>query len=325
MTRMPRRMERRWPLALAMALACLAGCDRAPSAQRPPEPGDKAVAKVNGQVIWASDVKREAIAEGLIGAGDPLDTTTDQFRQVLDEVIDTKVLAGEALRRHLDKDPAAQRRLAAAREKALENLLVESEVGKAVNPGAENSLYQEFLDNRTPTEEIHLHQIVTATQADAEQVRKLIAGGAAFEAVAMDRSKDDATRYKGGDLGPMTTDTLPQGLAAVVKDAKAGQIVGPVLVNGAWTVLRVDDRSPEPPPAFETVRPQIVRFITFDQVKTLVLKLRSKAKIETLIPPEPDLPGAPPEPASAPPGQAPPAAPASPVPANTAPVSETPE
>src|SRR5579871_5634297 len=185
------------PAALALLVAA---CGPQPEAQRAPEPGDAAVARVNGQTVWATDVKREAVAEGLIGPGDPLDVSSDLFRQVLDEVIDTKVLAAEALSRRLDKDPLAQRRLAAARERALEDLMVDSVVGKAVNQQAENALYQEFLKNRTPGEVIHLRQIVVAAEPDAEAVKKQLAGGAAFEAVAMERSTDTQTRFKGGDL-----------------------------------------------------------------------------------------------------------------------------
>jgi peptidyl-prolyl cis-trans isomerase C len=284
----------------AAALCLLAACVQPPS-QHPPEPGDRAVAKVNGQTVWASDVKREAVAEGLISPGDPLDVSSDLFRQVLDEVIDTKVLAGAALARKLDRDPLAQRRLAAARDRALEDLMVDSVVGKAVNQQAENSLYQEFLKNRTPSEVIHLHQIVLASGPDAEAVKKQLAGGAAFEAVAMERSIDAASRFKGGDLGEMATDTLPQPLGEAVKGAKAGQVVGPVRVDAGWALLKVDDRHPEAPPTLDAVRPQLIRFITYDQIKDLVLTLRNHAKIQNLLPPPPEVPGAPTEPASAPP------------------------
>jgi peptidyl-prolyl cis-trans isomerase C len=297
-------------LAVAMAAAALllAACGGQPSAQHPPEPGDQAVAKVNGQVVWASDVKREAVAEGLIGSGDPLDVSSDLFRQVLDEVIDTKVLAAEALNRHLDKDALAQRRLAAARERALEDIMVESVVGKAVTAQAEDALYQDFLKNRTPGEDIHLRQIVVAAEPDAEAAKRELAGGAAFETVAMEHSIDAKTRFTGGDLGETTTDTLPQSIADAVKGVKAGQVVGPVKVDAGWAVLRIDDRHPEPPPTLEAVRPQLIQFITYDQVKDLVLRLRSQSKVEMLVAPPPDVPGAPTEPASAPPpGSIPPA------------------
>jgi peptidyl-prolyl cis-trans isomerase C len=299
----------RLAFAAAMLCALLGACAPRP-AQHPPEPGDRAVAKVNGQTVWASDVKREAVAEGLIGPGDPLDVSSDMFRQVLDEVVDTKVLAAEAQARHLDKDPLAQRRLAAAKERALEDIMVESVVGRAVNQQAENALYQEFLKNRTPSEVIHLRQIVTATEPDAEAVKKQLAGGAAFEAVAMERSTDNVTRFKGGDLGETTIDTLPQVLSEAVKGAKPGQVVGPVKVDAGWAVLKVDDRHPEAPPTLDSVRPQLIRFITYDQIKDLVLTLRSKAKIENLLPPPPEVPGALAEPASAPPPASPSNAPA---------------
>jgi peptidyl-prolyl cis-trans isomerase C len=287
-------------LAAAAGVCLLAACAPRPAAQHPPQPGDRAVAMVNGQAVWASDVKREAVAEGLIAPGDPLDASSDLFRQVLDEVIDTKVLAAEAVARHLDKDPLAQRRLAAAKERALEDVMVDSVVGRAVNQQAENALYQEFLKNRTPSEVIHLRQIVLANEPDAEAVKKQLAGGAAFEAVAMERSIDPQTRFKGGDLGEMTTDTLPQPLGAAVTGAKAGQVVGPVKVDAGWAILKVDDRHPEAPPSIDAVRPQLIRFITYDQIKDLVLTLRSRAKIQNLLPPPPEAPGGPTEPASAP-------------------------
>jgi len=99
----------------------------------------------------------------------------------------------------------------------------------------------------------------------------------------------------------MTTDTLPQPLAEAVKDVKPGQLAGPVKVDAGWALLRVDDRHPEPPPSLDAVRPQLIRFITYDQIKDLVLTLRSHVKIQNLLPPPPDVPGAPTEPASAPP------------------------
>jgi len=286
--------------ALAIAGAWLAACGGPPSAQRPPEPGDQAVARVDGQTIWASDVKREAASEGVIGPGDPLDVSSDLFHQVLDEVIDTRVLAAQALKLRLDKDPLAQRRLAAARDRALENIMVESVVGKAVTAQAENALYQDFLKHRTPSEQVRLRQIVVAAEPDAEAVKRELAGGTAFEAVAMERSIDAESRVQGGDLGEAATDTLPQPIADAIKDAKVGQVVGPVKVDAGWALLRVDERQPEPPPTLDQVRPQLMQFITYDKVKDLVMRLREQSKIETLIGPPPELPGAPTEPASAP-------------------------
>ena len=84
----PRSLVRAlFPMLLATVLT-VSACDRGGGSDRPPEPGDRAVAEVQDETIWASDVKREAVAQGLVGEGEPLDVTSDLFRRVLDEVVD---------------------------------------------------------------------------------------------------------------------------------------------------------------------------------------------------------------------------------------------
>ena len=295
-------------LTLALALG-LAACGKGRQGEQPPERGDQAVATVDGQTIWASDVKREAVAQGAIGEGEPLDVSSDAFQRVLGEVEDQKLLAAEAARRKLDKDPVAERRIAAARERVLSDMLVENVVADAVSEDAIRKLYQEQLKLAKRSEEIHARQIVTATQAEAEAVKKLLASGAPFEPLAMEKSTDAATRFNGGDMGYFTTDVMPPAYAVALKTAKPGQIVGPVAVEGGYAIIRVEDRRLEPPLSYEAARPQIVRFLTYDQIRELLEKLRSKAKIATLVKPaaaaQPTPPADAPKAAVQPPAQRP--------------------
>jgi len=299
-TNMAFRFER--AAALVGALVCclvLVACSGRDGADKPPEPGDQAVARIDGKTVWVSDVKREAIAQGLIGEGEPLDITSDLFRRVMDEVVDQKLLAAEALKRKLDKDPAAQRKLAAARERILGDMLVESTVSSAVNENAIRGLYQEQLKLSKRSEEIHARQIVVATAQEAEAIKKLLSTGASFEALAMEKSTDAATRFNGGDLGYFTTDVMPPAYEANLKSAMVGQLVGPFAVDGGMALVKVEDRRLEQPITLEAARPQIIRFLTYDQVRDLLEKLRSRAKVQTLIKAPPEVPGAPKEPDSA--------------------------
>jgi len=289
-------------LVLALALG-LAACGRGGGAEPAPERGDRAVAKVSGQTVWASDVKREAVAQGLIGEGEPLDASSDIFRRVLDEVVDQRLLAGEAVKRKLDKDPVAQRRLAAARDRVLGDMLVESVVSDAVNDNAVRGLYQEQLKLAKRSEEIHARQIVVANAVDAEAVKKLLASGGSFEGLAMQRSTDAATRFNGGDLGYFTIDVMPQTYDAALKTAKPGQIVGPFPVEGGFALVKVEDRRVEQPITLEAARPQIVRFLTYDQIRDLLEKLRSRSKVQVMV--KTDTPAE-----AVPPADAPKAAPA---------------
>ena len=269
-------------LALALGLA-LAACNGGAGADKAPERGDQAVAKVDGKTVWSSDVKREAVAQGLIGEGEPLDVSSDLFHRVLDEVVDQKLLATEALKRKLDKDPVAQRRLAAARDRILGDMLVESVVSDAVNDNAIRGLYQEQLKLAKRSEEIRARQIVVGTPAEAEALKKLLASGASFEALAMEKSRDAATRFNGGDLGYFTTDVMPDAYDAALKGAKPGQMVGPFPVEGGVALVKVEDVRMEQPITLEAARPQIVRFLTYDQIRDLLEKLRGRAKVQQLI------------------------------------------
>ncbi|MBX7249415.1 MAG: peptidylprolyl isomerase [Caulobacteraceae bacterium] len=307
-------------MALGLAfIVTLAACNQQSGKDRPPEPGDVAVARVQGQTIWASDVKREAVAQGLIGEGEALDTTSDLFQRVMEEVIDQKLLAREAQRRGLDKSLLAQRRLAAARERILGDMLVESAVDNAIDENDVRALYNEQLRLAKQSEEIRARLILVKTKAEADAVAAQLASGAAFEAVAMERSVDQTTRFNGGDLGYFTTDVMPQSYAAALNGAPAGTTVGPFQTDRGWAILKVEDRRPEAAPTLEEARPQILRFLTYDEVRQLLEKLRNQARVEKLIRGDPlSVPGAPREPASAPRGAA------NPPPAAAAPAADAP-
>lgn len=301
-----------FPLLMALALTVTA-CGRGGGSERPPEPGDRAVARVLDETIWASDVKREAVAQGLVGEGEPLDVSSALFRRVLDEVIDQKLLAREAERRGLDNSPLAQRRLAATRERILGDMLVETVVNDKISDQAVEAIYRGQLDLARTSEEVRTRLILSRTRAEADAVVGILGQGAAFEAVAMERSIDEATRFSGGDLGYSTLDVMPEAYRNALRDRPAGSTVGPFQTEGGWAVLRVEDRRRETPPTLEQARPQIVRYLTYEGVRQLLEDLRRKSEVEIL----PGAEGAPSqEPASAPTIPQPaPAAPATPVPA----------
>jgi peptidyl-prolyl cis-trans isomerase C len=301
-------------IGLLAVTVAVSACSRGGADDRAPEPGDRAVAKVQDETIWASDVKREAVAQGLVGEGEPLDVTSDLFRRVLDEVIDQKLLAKEAERRRLDASPLAQRRLEATRERILGDMLVESVVNGAISDQAVQTLYNEQLRLAKTSEEIRVRLILSRTRPEADAVIGILGQGASFEAVAMERSVDEATRFSGGDLGYSTLDVMPQAYAGALRDKPAGSTVGPFQTEGGWAVLRVEDRRKENPPTLEQARPQIVRYLTYEGVRQLLEQLRGKAKVDVLLSGEGA--GRNEEPASAPPAQ-PNAAPAIPSPATS--------
>jgi len=127
--------------ALAAALA-LSGCARLRD-EPPPQAGDQAVARVDGRTVWASDVRLEAEAQGLVAKGAPLAVNSEVFHGALEQVIDRKLLAAEAQKRGLDHDAATGRGLDAVRERALGDRLVKAVITSAVSEPAVQALYTE--------------------------------------------------------------------------------------------------------------------------------------------------------------------------------------
>jgi len=290
------------PMACALLCAGLISCAPKEVAQKPPVAGDTAVAKVGEQVVWASDVRREAVAEGLINEGEPLDISSALFAQALDEVIDIKVMAAEAAKRKLDLSPAAQRRLAAAHDRMMQTLLLESVLEKTITPKSTQGLYEEQAKLVQGSMEYRARQIVVATPQEADEVRRQASQkNADFGALAAQRSIDPATKFNGGDLGYFTGDVMPDAYKVALKDAKTGALVGPFKTEAGFVVLKVEDVRPERPIDFDAAKPQIIKFQTLAVTKDVIDDLRKQAKIKILVEQPKTTPGAPREPESAPP------------------------
>lgn len=258
-----------------------------------PDAGDRIVARVEKHEIWASDVRREAVAQGLIAESEPLDVRSELFRRVLDEVIDQSLLAREAERRGLADSPAAQRRLEAVRQRILGDMLVEGVVDRAVSEQAVERLYAEQQRRAKKSEEVRLRLILSASKEEADAVVALLGQGATFEAVAGQRSIDETSRFQGGDLGYATPELLPDAYAAAVVGKEIGKVIGPVETANGWAVLRIEDRRAEIPPTLEQARPVIVRYLTYEGIRQLLEQLRGKAKVELEIDPPQSAPQTP--------------------------------
>ncbi|MEM9966257.1 MAG: peptidyl-prolyl cis-trans isomerase [Asticcacaulis sp.] len=270
---------------MVMTAMCLvlAACDKPEVAERPPEFGDTAVARIHDEIVWASDVRNEAVAQGLIGEGEPLDMASPLFRRTLEEVIDRKLLAREARKRGLDRSDQAQRRIKDAEEAILGRMLLEGSLDAAVDEKKVTQLYNEQLALAKNSEEVRARLILVKTRPEAENILKQIEGGSVFEALAMERSIDQATRFNGGDMGYFATDVIPDSYRKPLLSAKVGQAVGPVEIDGGWAVFKLEDRRPEVPLTLEEARPAILSALKLDQVRGLLVSLRDGTRWEMLI------------------------------------------
>lgn len=238
------------------------------------------MARVDDTVIRRSDVEREAASQAEGSESAPAAPGTAAFAALLDELIDQRLLAMEARRRGLDTSEEAQRRLALAEERILGNVLVETALADAVNEETIERIYQEQVQLIPLGEEVRARHILVDTREEAEAIKALVDAGQDFASLAVRMSQDQATRLQGGDLGYFSREGVLPAFGAVAFRTAEGATSEAFQTEFGWHILRVVDRRQEPPPSLEALRPNIVRFYTFDQLEGLIDGLRQQAVIE---------------------------------------------
>ncbi|WP_409432876.1 peptidylprolyl isomerase [Litorimonas sp. RW-G-Af-16] len=256
-------------------------------------PGDKVVARVNGTKIFLSDVERAATGQGLVSEGVPLTPSDPTFQKTLEELIDQRLLALDAMSQSLDQTDETKRRLSAARERILGNIRVEDHLQNTVNEVTIRKMYDAQSDIVRRGEERRARHILVEDKAEADAIFKSLEDGADFAALAQEKSLDNGSAAKGGDLGFFSLDMLDGRFTRPVFKAKIGDRLPPFKTEFGWHVVEVrDSRLPEQP-SFEALKPEIVNFMTFEAIQTLLSDLRKTGEVEfvyqTLEPETPTL------------------------------------
>lgn len=278
-------MRRYQAVALCLAGLALSGCGDTPdtpSDNRSLRIESLAVATVNGNTIYLSDVELEAVAQGVIAPGEPFDQTHPEFRTILDQLIDQRLLAQEAVRRRLDRSEGARHRLQVARERILGNILVENLVASDVTEEAIREMYAEQVRLQQLGDEVRISLITVADEETANLVTGELAAGAEFSALAFQYSTDANSRIEGGDLGYVAPADQPEPFSSTIGDTPVGSVSEPFEHEGNWHILKVNDRRQRAPKTLEEMRPDIVTFLTYSEINQILRSLRTGAEIEFL-------------------------------------------
>jgi len=133
-------------------------------------------------------------------------------------------------------------------------------------------------------EQVHARHILIKTggqrnDAQAQQalaeIKKKIAGGADFAAVARESSDDIASKTNGGDLGSFGRGQMVKEFEDAAFGAKIGELVGPVHSPFGYHLLQVLEKTPAGDVPFEQAREQIRARLAFTRAGDLA---QQKAK-----------------------------------------------
>jgi peptidyl-prolyl cis-trans isomerase C len=206
--------------------------------------------------------------------------TAEQKSQVLDELINTQLIANQAVKDGIDKDSDTASQLAIARLR----LLADGEARKYLKgkEPTEQELRVEYETALTSMDktEYHARHILVATKELAEQLTKQIKSGAKFEAVAKAQSMD-GSKERGGDLGWFSLSKMTKPFADSVKGLKKGEMTAaPVQTQFGWHIIRLEETRDVTPPPFEQVKEQLTNHVMQKKLQAYVEDLKKTAKIE---------------------------------------------
>ena len=267
-------------MTAGLIVLAAAACGAPPEEEVPVHVEGATAATVNGEKIYVSDVELEAVARGLVPAGQKVKPGDPDYETVLSQLIDQKLMAQEALRRGLEKDPAAKRRLQMADERILGNLLVENLVSEDVSEDQIEAMYQEQVKLQQDDDEVRIAHILVDTKDEAQQLFDRIQAGESFESLVIGHSQDSATRMEQGDLGYVSPNDEPDPFPLVIANTGVGEVAPPFETAEGWHILKVKDRRSRPPKTREEMRPDIVTFLTLEQISKILRRLRAEAQIQ---------------------------------------------
>lgn len=274
---------RYWAAAAAALGLALAACG--PTGQYPngrpaaPLTDPVVAATVNGKPIYIDDVLAEAVARGAIKEGEDLPSSSPVFYQVMEDLIETRLMANEAEARGLDKNGDVRHRLDSARERILANVLNENIAATALRDSAIERMYREQVRLLKQGREVRARHILFDTKEAALAAKRRLDNGELFEALAYELSKDRASATDGGDLGYFLPEAMPDALREVCQETPVGQIGGPVKTEQGWHLVKIEERRDASPPSMEEMRPKIVQWLMFEEQRRIVEKLKANSRI----------------------------------------------
>ena len=265
--------------ALGVALGCVGVWAQAVPATSaaPPVPQVSFALTVNGQTLSAERgelLLREQLARGV--------PDSPQLRNVIREtLINQVVMAQDARKQSLDKQPQVKVRLELAEQNTLAQDWQQKTIEDAQISDADIQTEYQAQIKALGTQEFRLRHVLVADEKQAQQVLEKIKGGAKFDQVAQESSRDPGTREKGGLSDWVAEGRLAPAIRQAVESLKAGQLATkPVQTPAGWQVLRLEEKRTLTPPALDAVKPQLRLALAQRQAQAKLATLRSSAKVE---------------------------------------------
>jgi peptidyl-prolyl cis-trans isomerase C len=131
-----------------------------------------------------------------------------------------------------------------------------------------------------PKQEFRARHILVDDEAKAKELIAKLDGGANFEQLAKDNSKDGSAA-EGGDLGWFSPNQMVKPFSDAVQQLEIGKYTAtPVKSEFGWHVIRLEETRAATPPPYDAVKAQLGPLVNQKKFETYLKDLVKAAKVE---------------------------------------------
>jgi peptidyl-prolyl cis-trans isomerase C len=255
-----------------------AAADTRPAAAKPAAvTANKAFfAKVNGVAVSQNLADAFIAEQKAKGAPD----TPELHNAVRDELIRRELLLQEARKAGIDKKPDIAAQAEAAKQAVLISSFVQQFFEK--HPITDDQLQANYerIKAQVGGTEYKTQHILVKEESEAKAIIEELKNGAKFEELAK-QSIDPGSKDKGGELGWAAPGNYVKPFADALTALEKGKFTEtPVQSQFGYHVIQLEDTRPATFPAFEEIKPRLLRQAQTQEINRMVDDLRAKAKIE---------------------------------------------
>ena len=221
----------------------------------------RVVAKVNQVDVTYDDFRiRLQLLEQERGPVPP-----ERYGEILRALVREEVLYQAAVAQHLDEEAIVKQRAEVARRQVIIEELLRRKV-EASSQVSDEEARKAYEQNQSlfSSETVGVSHIMVKTESDAEAVQGELKAGKTFADVAKEKSQDQGSAEKGGDLGTVGRGQTEPEFEAAAFALKEGELSGIVKTQYGYHILKGG-------PHATTVQP-------FEEVKDKLRDMLAKQK-----------------------------------------------
>jgi peptidyl-prolyl cis-trans isomerase C len=263
--------------ALTLGLNVQAQTTKAKDTPALQTPLAQAFVTVNGEA--QPNARAEVLLREQIGRGIP--DSVDLRKAVRAQLINQAMMAQEARKVALDKEPLVQAQIDLARQAILAQAWQQKVLSEVVVKDEDIKAEYQRQVIRLGTQEYLLRHLLVADESTAKLLIDKLQAGSKMAELASEYSRDASTKDRGGLTEWTPAGNLLPPIADAVAKLDQGKIAAkPISSAAGWHVLQVEEKRMFSPPTLVALTPQLTQIIARQVLESRAQALMAQTKVQ---------------------------------------------